>query len=72
MFFRGDQYRYKISPDQVKDRVTAMEDYLQSIAETPPAGTRLPLISKLRGHSGQKFPKFPKEMRKSFMALKVT
>ena len=48
MFFRGDQYRYKISPDQVKDRVTAMEDYLQSTAETPPAGTGLPLINKLK------------------------
>ena len=48
MFFRGDQYRYKISPDQVKDRVTAMEDYLQSIAETPPAGIGLLLISKLK------------------------
>ena len=48
MFFRGDQYRYKISPDQVKDRVTAMEDYLQSIPETPPAGIGLLLISKLK------------------------
>ena len=48
MFFRGDQYRYKISPDQVKDRVSAMEDYLQSIAERTPAGTGLPLISKLK------------------------
>ena len=38
MFFQGGQYRYKISPDQVKDRVTAMEDYLQSIAETPQQG----------------------------------
>ena len=48
IFFRGDQYRYKISPDQVKDRITAMEDYLRSIAETPPAGTGLPLINKLK------------------------
>ena len=37
-----------ISPDQVKDRVTAMEDYLQSIAETSPAGIGLLLISKLK------------------------
>ena len=48
MFFRGDQYRYESSPDEVKDRVTAMEDYLQSIGETPPAGTRLPLTSELK------------------------
>ena len=48
MFFRGDQYRYKISPDEVKDRVAAMEDHLQSIGETHPAGIGLPLISKLK------------------------
>ena len=35
--FRGETFRYRISPDEVKDRVTAMKDYLKSIVETPPA-----------------------------------
>ena len=35
--FQGETFRYRISPDEVKDRVTAMKDYLKSIAETPPA-----------------------------------
>ena len=35
--FRGETYRYRISPEEVKDRAIAMKDYLKSIAETPPA-----------------------------------
>ena len=35
--FGGETYRYRISPEEVKDRVIAMKDYLKSIAETPPA-----------------------------------
>ena len=35
--FRGETFRDRISPDEVKDRVTAMKDNLKSIAETPPA-----------------------------------
>ena len=35
--FQGGTYRHRISPDEVEDRVTAMKDYLKSIAETPPA-----------------------------------
>ena len=36
--FREETYRYRISPDEVKNGVTTvMENYLKSIAETPPA-----------------------------------
>ena len=35
--FPGETFQYRTSPDEVKDRVTAMKDYLKSIAETPPA-----------------------------------
>ena len=35
--FEAETYRYRISPEEVKDRVIAMKDYLKSIAETPPA-----------------------------------
>ena len=35
--FRGEAFRYRIPPDEVKDRVTSMKGYLKSIAETPPS-----------------------------------